>query len=106
MAGKPRNRVVLAAVLGLELGLLAWGIYVLVGLFEKGIRPVNLWQLVLLLAAMVVIYLLYLKKEKEQVEDRVVGEKFRTGALLDALPLPAMMLDGEEIGRASCRERV
>ncbi len=95
MAGKPRNRVVLAAVLGLELGLLAWGIYVLVGLFEKGIRPVNLWQLVLLLAAMVVIYLLYLKKEKEQVEDRVVGEKFRTGALLDALPLPAMMLDGE-----------
>jgi signal transduction histidine kinase len=95
-SGKPRSRILLAAVLGLELGLLSWGVYVFVGLVTtKGIRAISLGQLLVLLTAMILLYLLYLKMEKRAVEERVVGEKFRTGALLEALPVAAMLLDGD-----------
>lgn len=95
MTKKPRNRVLLVAVFGLELGLLGWGIYVLFDLIDRGFKPVTIGQLAVMLGAMVLVYLMYLKKEKEHVEEQVVGEKFRTGALLDALPVAAMLLDGE-----------
>jgi signal transduction histidine kinase len=97
MAKKPRNRIMLAVVLGLELGLLVWGVFVFIDLVytkhHKGLP--NLVQLSAALGAMVFLYLLYLKKEQAQVEERVVGEKFRTGALLDALPAAALLLDAE-----------
>lgn len=95
MPTKRRNRVVLAAVLGLEVGLLAWGVVVFVGLVFRGQRIMDrAWQLPILAGAMILIYILYLKKEREQVQELVVGEKVRTGALLEALPAAAMLVDG------------
>jgi signal transduction histidine kinase len=49
---------------------------------------------------MIVIYLLFLKKEKEKADDVIVNEKFRTGALLDVMPVPAMLIgpDGDVLG--------
>jgi signal transduction histidine kinase len=97
MPKKPRNRVLLAAVLGLEIGLLGWGVYVFIQLMSSGMQRglPSVGRLLTILVGMIVVYLLYLKKEKETVEEQVVGEKVRTGALLDALPAAALMLDGE-----------
>ena len=94
---KPRSRVLLAAVLGLEVVLLSWGVYIICEMFSRGTTKglLSVGQLATALAAMIVLYLLYLKKEKRLVEELVVGEKFRTGALLEALPVAAMLLDGE-----------
>jgi hypothetical protein len=90
-----KNRWLLAAVLGLELSLLTLGVYTLLNLTERGFHPVDTWQLFVLVGAMIVIYLMYLKKETAVAEDRALGEKYRTGALLEAVPVPAMMLDAD-----------
>ena len=95
MSERRKSRKLLAAVLGLELGLLTLGVYTLLDLKEKGFHPLNTWQLFVLVGAMIIVYLMYLKKETAVAEDRVVGEKIRTGALLEAVPVPAMMLDAE-----------
>jgi hypothetical protein len=93
MAEKKRNRFLLVAVLGLELALLALSVYTLYQLRDQGFNPVSTGQLVVLAGAMILIYLMYLKKETARAEDKVVGEKFRTGGLLEAMPVPAMMID-------------
>jgi signal transduction histidine kinase len=92
---KRKSRVVVAAVFGLELGLLTWGVYVFVELVVGGAARnlPNVGQLAVILGAVVLIYLMYLKKETAAAEGRVVGEKYRTGALLEALPAAAMMID-------------
>jgi PAS domain-containing protein len=87
-----KSRLMLAGVLGLEIGLLGLGIYTFLELREKGLNPVNTGQLLVLGAAMIFIYLMYLKSETMRAEQKVVGEKYRTGALLEAMPVPAMML--------------
>ena len=90
-----RSRLLLAAVLGLEVGMLSLGVFLIYELLStrRGVKLLNLWQMAVLAGAMVMVYLMYLKKEKQKVEDLVVDEKSRTGALLDALPVAAMLLD-------------
>ncbi len=94
---KQKSRLMLASVLGLEVGLLGFGVFCLIDLVEKGISVVNSGQLIALVSAMVFIYLMYLKKETARAEEKVVGEKFRTGVLLEAMPVPAMMLGPESV---------
>ncbi len=96
MAKKQKNRVLLAAFFGLELSLLALGVYLFVDIMgASGGGAQDMWRLGVLLGVMVIVYLVYLKAEHRKAEDKVVGEKFRTGALLEALPVAAMLI-GEE----------
>ncbi len=92
MAEHKKSRLMLAGVLGLEIGLLSLGIFTFFQLREKGVNPLNTGQLIVLCASMVFVYLMYLKSETMRAEEKVVGEKYRTGALLEAMPVPAMML--------------
>jgi len=94
MAEKKKNRFLLASVLGLEVGLLCWGVYLFVEMVTRreGKGLLDAWQLAVLAAAMIFVYLMYLKKETAKAEEIIVGEKYRTGALLEAVPVPAMMV--------------
>ncbi len=93
MAKKPKNRLLLAVFFGLELSLLALGVYLFIDMISKKQKGLpDMWQLSSLLAVMIVAYLVYLKAEHRKTEDKVVGEKFRTGALLEALPVAAVLV--------------
>jgi signal transduction histidine kinase len=103
MAENRKGRLLLVVVFGLEVGLLGLSVWAIKDLIEKGITPLSSGQLVVLCGAMIMVYLMYLKKEAAKAEDRVVGEKFRTGALLEAVPVPALLFDSCTVLGANAR---